>query len=187
MKTTIADELFTLSGLLSPAECLTLIERGESIGFDPAAVRTAAGPRRLTEIRDNDRAEFHDAELAARLWGRCREFMPGAAGLDEHFRFYRYDVGQRFNRHRDGVVTRPGLRSRLTCLFYLNDEFDGGETLFYADDLIDGVRPAVAVVVPRTGETLCFRHNWWHEGRALSAGRKYVLRTDVLYQLDGAT
>ncbi|HEX4608064.1 MAG TPA: 2OG-Fe(II) oxygenase, partial [Urbifossiella sp.] len=144
-------------------------------------------------IRDNDRAEFTDPELAADLWGRCRAFVPGeleggtAVGLDDNFRFYRYDVGQRFKRHRDGVVERsPAVRSRLTCLFYLNDGFAGGETVFYATEMVEGVRREEVVVVPRAGDALLFLHEWWHEGRELTAGRKYVLRSDVFYRFPDA-
>ncbi len=189
MKTDLADRLFTVAGLLTPDECTALIERGEAVGFERAAVRTAAGPQRLPGIRDNDRAAFADAELAAELWRRLRPFVPDAAdgavpiGLDDEFRFYRYDVGQRFNRHKDGVVVKsPGVESRLTCLFYLNGDFEGGETAFYVDDAVAGVRAEVAAVVPRVEDALLFRHDWWHEGWALSEGRKYVLRSDVFYR-----
>jgi predicted 2-oxoglutarate/Fe(II)-dependent dioxygenase YbiX len=189
MKTLLGDNLFTLSDLLTPAECRELIARGEGIGFCRAAVRTMSGPQMRPGIRDNDRAEFTDSELAAVLWQRCLPFAPQelegatAVGLDDNFRFYRYDVGQRFKRHRDGVVRRSAaVRSRLTCLFYLNDGFAGGETVFYGNEVEQGDPREVAVVVPRVGDALFFLHEWWHEGRPLTAGRKYVLRSDVFFR-----
>ena len=134
MRTDLADRLFTVAGLLSADECTALIERGEELGFERAAVRTAAGPRQLPGVRDNDRAAFADPGLAGELWQRLRPFVPDAAdgatpvGSDAEFRFYRYDVGQRFNRHKDGVVAKsPGVESRLTCLFTLNGDFRGGK------------------------------------------------------------
>jgi predicted 2-oxoglutarate/Fe(II)-dependent dioxygenase YbiX len=189
VKVLLADNLFTVAGLLSADECRSLVERGEVIGFDKAAVRTAFGPKMRSDIRDNDRAAFTDPELAASLWERCRPFVPleleggEAIGLDDAFRFYRYDPGQQFKRHKDGVVERtPSVRSRLTCLFYLNDGFTGGETVFYSAESIEGVRPEVVRVVPQMGSALFFLHEWWHEGRILEEGRKYVLRSDVFYR-----
>jgi predicted 2-oxoglutarate/Fe(II)-dependent dioxygenase YbiX len=189
MKSLLAENVFTVAGLLTAEECHDLIARGESIGFERAAVRTAAGPQMRPGIRDNDRAEFTDPTLAVALWERCRAFVPpeleggAAVGLDENFRFYRYDVGQRFKRHKDGVVERSAAeRSRLTCLFYLNGDFAGGETVFYSTVMVEGVRSEDVVVVPRAGDALFFLHEWWHEGRELVAGRKYVLRSDVFYR-----
>ncbi|MDB5390066.1 MAG: putative iron-regulated protein [Planctomycetaceae bacterium] len=188
------DNLFTVQNLLSPDECRELIDRGEALGFQRAAVRTASGPQMRSDIRDNDRTEFTDTNLATELWQRCLPFVPRvlegavAVGLDENFRYYRYDIGQRFKRHKDGVVERsPVVRSRLTCLFYLNDGFKGGETVFYSNVVTDGVRQEEAVVVPHAGDALFFLHEWWHEGRALEDGRKYVLRSDVFYRFPDAT
>ncbi len=189
METTFAENLFTVSGLLSEAECLQLIERGEGLGFIPAAVQTASGPQMKQGIRNNDRVEFDDPELSALLWLRCLPFVPPELeggtpiGLDDHFRYYRYDVGQRFMRHTDGTVRRSAIvRSRLTCLFYLNDGFTGGETVFYSSTKVEGVRTVEHVIVPRMGDALFFLHDWWHEGKELLEGRKYVLRSDVFFQ-----
>lgn len=189
MKKVLAENVFTVAGLLTAEECHDLIVRGEDIGFRQASVRTASGPQMLPGIRDNDRAEFTDPDLAATLWERYRSFVPVeleggiAVGLDDNFRFYRYDVGQRFKRHKDGAVKRSQTeRSRLTCLFYLNGDFTGGETVFYSETMVDGVRSEDAVVVPQVGDALFFLHEWWHEGRELVTGRKYVLRSDVFYR-----
>jgi hypothetical protein len=58
-------------------------------------------------------------------------------------------------------------------VFYLNDDFTGGETLF------PELRRNIA---PRRGRALLFQHRVLHEASAVTAGEKLVLRTDVLYR-----
>lgn len=107
--------------------------------------------------------------------------MP-AVGLNERLRFLRYDPGTFFASHYDGSYRRDdgprqGERSYVTFQLYLNQGFEGGSTRFvhYRDES-QGVD-----VVPRTGSVLLFEHNLLHEGAVLVAGRKYALRTDVMY------
>lgn len=45
---------------------------------------------------------------------------------------------------------------------------------------------AVEDVVPRLGRVLLFQHNLWHCGERVSAGCKYVLRSEIMYR-DGGT
>lgn len=189
MKTELAADVWLVSGILSESECQALIDRAEAIGFQQADVLTPTGPKRRTDIRNNDRLEWRDAELAASLWKQIEPFVPPvleggtAVGLDDNFRIYRYVVGQRFKTHRDGVVRRSStVRSRLSCLFYLNGGMEGGETVFYSDSLIERLDGPVATVRPQAGDALLFRHEWWHEGRPILGGRKYVLRTDIFFQ-----
>ena len=65
----------------------------------------------------------------------------------------------------------------MTCLWYLNDGYHGGETKFYGDDLED----LRFTVTPQQGMALVFAHQQLHEGAPIVDGRKYVLRTDVMY------
>ena len=97
-------------------------------------------------------------------------------GLNERFRFYRYDVGQRFAPHTDGYFERTnGERSHFTFMVYLNDGFEGGATAFHHS------KPSLRVT-PVRGMALVFYHRQLHEGMPVVKGRKYVLRTDVMYR-----
>jgi predicted 2-oxoglutarate/Fe(II)-dependent dioxygenase YbiX len=181
--------LFTLPEVLTREECADFIARGEGLGFEAASVSAASGPRMMPNVRNNDRAIFDDPSLAEWLWNRVQEYIPQeiqgavATGLNERFRFYRYDPSQRFNAHRDGAVERSANeRSRLTFMIYLNDGFEGGQTVFYSEERVNGLRQVVASVEPVAGMGLCFAHEWWHEGAKVLSGRKYVLRTDVMYR-----
>ena len=71
----------------------------------------------------------------------------------------------------------PLARSLKTLLIYLNEDSVGGETVFFTEHGTELLR-----VIPRTGTALCFSHELLHEGRVVLSGRKYVLRTDILYQ-----
>ena len=63
-------------------------------------------------------------------------------------------------------------------MVYPNSDFVGGETRFYDQDR--GLRLTVR---PARGMALGFEHLQLHEGSPVVSGRKYVLRTDVMYAL----
>jgi predicted 2-oxoglutarate/Fe(II)-dependent dioxygenase YbiX len=97
----------------------------------------------------------------------------------DRLRFYRYDPGQRFDWHEDGYFERTtGERSQFTFMVYLNEDFTGGGTSFVDPygRLFDPF-----TVTPRTGSALLFYHHLTHRSDRVEAGRKYVLRTDVVY------
>jgi predicted 2-oxoglutarate/Fe(II)-dependent dioxygenase YbiX len=174
----IAASIYTIPNVLSAEECSSYITLIEGIGFEVAPINVDGGRQRVVPgMRNNMRVMFDDAERCASLWSRISSEVPvflngrQAIGLNERLRFYRYDPGQRFAPHADGSYASPiGERSLLTLMVYLNEGFEGGETKF------NDVR-----VVPQTGMALIFKHELWHEGAEVSSGRKYVLRTDVMY------
>lgn len=186
--TQIDEDIFTISGVFTRAECAELIGRAESIGFEPASVRTSSGPQMMTRIRNNDRVVLTDEDLAAEMWRRIESFLPildgyPACGVDSQLRFYRYVPGQQFKRHKDGSVTNHlGQTSKLSYLIYLNDNCEGGATSFRDYHDVNGTREKLEhLVSPTTGTALLFPHQRWHEGTPVTRGSKYVLRSDVFY------
>ncbi|GAB5405925.1 MAG: hypothetical protein Aurels2KO_41560 [Aureliella sp.] len=181
-------DVFTVSGVLTVNECQELIERAESIGFAAASVRTHSGPKMMTNIRNNDRVNLDDPELADLMWSRISGVLPmlddqRPLSVDNRLRFYRYEPGQEFKRHKDGSATNDdGHVTKLSYLIYLNSDFEGGATTF-RDYVGSGEsrQKIEHVINPETGSALLFRHQRWHEGTGLISGRKYVLRSDVFY------
>ncbi len=174
--------IMTLPDVLSAAECASLVAFAEGKGFAEAPITTFRGPVMAPEVRNNTRVMIDDPARAAELWARVAHALPARArhgrsvGLNERFRFYRYEAGQCFRWHRDGAFERSnGERSRLTLMFYLNDDFEGGDTEFEG-----GLR-----VRPKRGAALVFLHPVRHQGASVARGRKYVLRTDVMYAREG--
>jgi predicted 2-oxoglutarate/Fe(II)-dependent dioxygenase YbiX len=177
------DRLFVIRDFLTPEECAGFVARSEQAGYDDATITTSAGLVMNRDIRDNARLILDDPALAERLWERAQPLIPRniddwkALGLNERFRFYRYDVSQKFAPHFDGYFSRgDNERSQLTFMVYLNADFTGGETRFYGED-----RQVRMAVRPEIGMALGFAHLQLHEGAPVVAGRKYVLRTDVMY------
>ncbi|MEQ1867501.1 MAG: 2OG-Fe(II) oxygenase, partial [Micropepsaceae bacterium] len=133
-------------------------------------VNSVRGPKQDPAVRNNDRVIVDDHRLAADLWLKLQENIPSfmhgqqALGLNERFRFYRYDQTQRFRGHVDAPYRRDnGEMSLLTFMIYLNANYAGGETTF----------PNVSVT-PQLGAALIFRHEIFHEGKPVISGRKYV-------------
>jgi predicted 2-oxoglutarate/Fe(II)-dependent dioxygenase YbiX len=178
-----SDYIFVIRNFCTPKECGAFVTQSEQAGYDEATITTAGGFVMNKDVRDNARLILDDPELAARLWPRAELFLPRrirnwqAVGLNERFRFYRYDPGQRFAPHWDGCFHRDnGEQSQLTFMVYLNEDFTGGETKFY----LDNGMPRLEVKAER-GMALVFVHRQLHEGAPVVQGRKYVLRTDVMY------
>jgi predicted 2-oxoglutarate/Fe(II)-dependent dioxygenase YbiX len=172
--------IFVIHDLLSLGECDELIRRSEALGYETAAV----GGELVPQLRNNGRAFLEDVALASELWRRAAPFLPRqpdgaqASGLHERFRFYRYEAAEQFGVHMDGSIRRgEAEESRLTFMVYLSAVEEGGETNFYrAGGVLE------FAVSPSPGKALVFDHRRLHEGAAVRRGRKYVLRTDVLYR-----
>jgi len=182
----ITEGIGVFEEFLSPAICQKLIERGEALGYEQATVITENGVQRIEGVRNNDRVILDDAHLAQDLWTRLKPHIPGnvgtvwrALGLNERFRFYRYARGQQFDWHLDGSFVRSQRdRSIFTFMIYLNDDCEGGETLFAPDA---ESRSVMHSIKPKIGMALIFRHLLNHKGNVVDHGVKYVLRSDVMY------
>ena len=174
----ITDQIFTVTDFFTAEECDAYVELAESIGFDEAPINTPLGPQLRKDVRNNSRVILDDQQRANQLWSRIPDYIPhniggwSACGVNERLRFYRYDIGQRFDWHYDGYFEREnGERSHLTFMVYLNEGFHGGETSF------ENIG-----ITPEKGLALFFIHQILHKGQPVVEGRKYVLRTDVMYR-----
>jgi prolyl 4-hydroxylase len=177
------EAVFVIRGFLTPEECVHYIEVSEQQGYEDAPITMGDSAVIIKDFRDNMRVMVDDAPLATLLFDRARPFLPphldgrNAAGLNERLRYYRYDVGQTFAPHYDGSFRRSDHEEcLLTFMVYLNGDCEGGTTDFFEED--DTLRFRVK---PEQGMALIFRHELLHGGMAVTAGRKYVLRTDVMY------
>ncbi|WP_286965684.1 prolyl hydroxylase family protein [Flavobacterium sp. UBA4854] len=172
-------EIYTIDNFLTVEECNELIERSEQMGFEEAEVNVDGAQKMMKMVRNNERIMYQDDEYASLLWQKLEPYVRAevgnstAIGLNEMFRFYKYNPSQRFKMHIDGSYKRNELESSYyTFLIYLNDGYEGGETKFATGEIIE----------PKTGSALIFEHKQRHEGASLISGIKYVLRTDIMYK-----
>jgi len=173
----------TIDDVLNAAECAEHIDRAERAGFSRAPIVSGYGEVFAAEVRNNTRFMTDDFALAALVWERTRGRLPvfldgrQAIAMNERFRYYRYRPGERFAWHSDAPFRRSnGEVSQLSFIMYLNDDYTGGETAVMK-----------SVITPKRGMALVFLHELLHEGRPVSAGTKYVMRTDVMYGRVGET
>ena len=141
------------------------------------------------------------------LQNLSKEFMEAFGpplGLNPRLRILKYDSEDNdyFSPHYDATTTttttttttnsnttnhlppNTELQSEITVLLYLNQDFQGGRTLF-----LDRSDPSnvgkICPVKPRQGSILLFDHGLFHSGEAVSSnaphGTKFILRTDVMF------
>ncbi|EAW09576.1 uncharacterized protein ACLA_037860 [Aspergillus clavatus NRRL 1] len=116
-------------------------------------------------------------------------------GLNPNIRIYRYSSGQFFAQHYDdsnaltftpagaGAGSTPrAARTTWTLLIYLS-ACSGGSTVFYPEASRANRRPEPISVAPEVGMALLHRHGercLLHEGQEVTAGEKWVLRSDLV-------
>ncbi|MFA9420484.1 MAG: oxidoreductase [Gammaproteobacteria bacterium] len=196
---------FQLLNVLSISECRRIVGLTESLGYLPDAAvslpRSVRHNHSLTWVADDTTTDI--------IWRRCQAFMTDdqeifdgkqALGLNGRFRFYRYQPGDYFSPHTDGswpgskVINRQLVTnafsdrwSQLTFLLFLSDEYEGGRTQFYLPSNKPD-EPTVVNVRTPVGGVLCFPHGMHplhclHASEAIVSGSKYIIRSDVLFEL----
>ncbi len=165
----------TVPNVLTESECAAYIARIRSGDAEVAPITQGID----LAVRNNTRVMWDDAAEADGLLERVKAFVPKRfrdeelACANPRLRLYRYQVGEKHGLHFDTVVELPGMRSRMTMVFYLNDDFEGGATDF----------PELPLrVVPQRGSALLFQHRVLHEAMPVTRGEKFVLRTDLFFR-----
>ncbi|KAM3589182.1 hypothetical protein VKS41_000059 [Umbelopsis sp. WA50703] len=186
-------QIYTIPDFFTVKECDNLIAHIES---NIPLQKTSGIPKRGEALRSNDRISVSDPDFADMLWSLgintvststqaiYKAALPNIpVGLNSNIRIYRYTPGQRFECHYDDTVRdeRTSFWTEWTLLIYLTgeDEVSGGETVFYKTEK----KKSSVVVAPSKGTALLHRHGascLLHEGKEVTKGVKYVLRSDVL-------
>lgn len=203
---------FQLLNVLSRDECQRFIELTESLGYLPDAAvslpRSVRHNHNATWVVDQQTDDIIWRRCKD-LTSDDRGFFGGkkALGLNARFRFYRYERGDFFKPHTDGawpgsrVIERrlipnayPDRFSQMSVLLYLSDDFEGGNTQFWLNKN-DPSRRARSqhethLIEVRTpaGGALCFPHgihplHCLHSSEEIFSGVKYIIRTDMLFEL----
>ncbi|GMH49989.1 hypothetical protein TrRE_jg2799 [Triparma retinervis] len=201
---------FVLENVLGPRECEYVRSTMELMGFSRNQVvgkeDTGIGECEwmTCEAKGEGGANgTNEKGMLGAIWNRVRDLVPTVqgkkpVGINARWRGFRYREGGVYRMHIDGSWVRGGVRkgrlveddgggvkSRLTFLMYLNDDFEGGETTFFAPRRGGGLEGRK--VRPRKGSVLVFpqgnERSLLHEGSGVKGGgTKWVVRTDVLYE-----
>ncbi|KAL7533934.1 hypothetical protein ACHAXR_009123 [Thalassiosira sp. AJA248-18] len=185
-----------LSNVLSPEECAGLIKRAKGEKFEDILMRRpGAGANEISEIASRRRTTMEDLDLASELFDRLVCALQGtelglklqhapwvckgdpdalnATGLNDRLHVLRYGVGQFFSPHSRFM---RGLEvSHITMQVYLNNNFTGGTTSFRGGQKFLDVKP-------KTGSVLLFDQCLRREECEVLAGRKFIIRSDVMYE-----
>lgn len=183
--------LFLIPNFLSQTESQKLIFASETRGY-----RQIMGD---AKYRSNTRLCMHDCNVADHLWTRILELkmVPlrleyqgkkwQAIGLNPDLRYCRYVEGQSFTKHLDEKhIIDKDIITGFTVNIYLNDvdTKHQGSTRFFLNE--KEPNEVSYVIQPQAGLCLIFDHlreAYVHDGHELLHGEKYLLRTDILYQV----
>ena len=203
---------FQIRNVLSREECDRLINLTEALGYlEDAAVslpRQVRHNNNVTWVVD----ELTDGILWERTREFMTDpdnIFQGKkpVGINARFRFYRYEEGDYFKKHIDGdwpgsrVIDNelihdayPDRWSKMTFLVLLSEDFEGGATQFWVNKEDPG-KPAhyereankIDIRTP-AGSVLCFPHgrhpmHCLHSSEQITKGVKYIIRTDVLFEV----
>eukprot|EP01080_Neovahlkampfia_damariscottae_P007013 gene7013-11178_t len=189
---------FILKNVLTTEETANLIKFSEKTGYK------SSDPYYPPTYRNNLRQVIDNTKLSEKLFKRVEKYIPqnihwknhlivsssendstkwNLYGLNERFRSCKYLPNQFFRYHQDGEFWRSNeIQSKLTFMLYLNDDFEGGFTNFLETPGHEA--KIICSVKPIRGSLIVFEHSLWHEGANLKSGEKYILRSDIMYQMD---
>ena len=222
----VKDRIHSVKNILSKEECNLMIGMAESGGFSPSPPSGGGhGQTPRTGARTSQFFVKDNHNMACLLWKRLKDYIPKdlrsikpvpymnsqtqgdefkPIGINEHFRYYKYDPGQYILKHDDYRMSRFRYEpetdkyyeqmSFLTVVIYLNDDFNDGKTLFWTKYATTGTTghcrfirevefaESDLQITPETGKAVIHDHMVQHEGEKPTKNTKYILRTDIMHE-----
>merc|ERR1740129_1207413 len=144
------------------------------------------------ELRNNSRMVHFSDALAGALWRRlqpqlahrdiyllqpmgfCAEGRWKPVAVNPCFRIARYQPGERFQEHCDGMyVNDKGDCSIYSLVVYLNGDFEGGGLEFVEEG---------KTFKPCAGSAVLFPHDTKHRAAEVCSGAKYIARSELMFR-----
>jgi len=147
-----------------------LIARAEAAPWQPATINAelAVEPSvRFADVLDERAAVALTEECRERLFRATRGLASTLApsSVPAEIQVVRYAAGGRYADHRDSPGDDATPR-RLSVVWYLNDDFTGGETCFHEPDVC---------VEPLGGVAIVFLPLLLHRAEPVISGTKYAI------------
>lgn len=178
-----------IENLLTSEECDLLISHAKKVGLSDSVIvnndlQTEShydkGSRssKTVWVKDTE----HDIALKI---AKLSEKLSGLPIINqESLQIAYYDEGGKFNPHYDACntgtqeyrdkINRNAGQRRVTLLIYLNDNFEGGETVFNKIGLIIKPKKGKGILFWNTSETEEILLNSMHCGKQVTKGEKWI-------------
>lgn len=183
---------FTITNVLTPEECKEWAAKAETEGYAASGVKSIFAGNRL-------RVCFVDDVKASVIWSRIAPFVKERehhkkadlngevetvpwgkykpVGINPLLRCSKYLPGGDFRLHHDTCYARDKKYvGFMTILIYLNDNFEGGETVIF-----ENMTHEPHAIIPETGKIFAFYHYQGHSGMQVKSGNKLVVRSEIMY------
>lgn len=126
---------------------------------------------------------MENSDLVFKIKNIVSEYTGLPIENQEHLHIVKYKVGGQYKTHHDffhentdyyeSCVNQGGQRS-FSCLFYLNDEFEGGETDFPKLDITIKPKKGTLVIWKNLNEDGTPNHDSLHAGLPVTSGEKWI-------------
>ena len=169
MNEIIKDQIWTIDNFLSNKECTDFIKKINQ--------KTDLVPFTQSGNFKNDK--FINQKLATSFFDRVKKNINiPILRANNLIMTGNYDPGNEFGLHTDTGLYFDLLvmeKSNYTLLIYLNDDFEGGDTVFYNNNFKETVR-----IKPELGKALLFDISLWHQGLKILKGNKYWIGCEII-------
>lgn len=164
--------IYTIRDFLTPSECDT---------FYDLVTRPPSNVSDFTNAGSFNNQKWSDQTLATIFYSKLEKHIepsPLALRSNHWIMTGQYTPGQQFNMHTDtGLYYDRDAREKTqwTLLIYLNDNFEGGDTIFYNEKWEETQR-----IRPEKGKALLFDIDLWHRGDVLKSGEKRWIGCEII-------
>lgn len=159
----VKGEIWEIPKFFLPKECDGLIQETEEMGYEDAT--KMAGANSEVILRNMKRLFLSDMQTSEILTSKLRNLVPLSyegglfQGVNENFKFYKYEKGNKYDKHIDGEFENETLQTKSVASFiiYLNEPKRGGFTKFHSHKFTNGTLD----VKPERGKILIYRQKYY--------------------------
>lgn len=162
----------------------------EQIGKWKTYIENSHNLRKFNNNQDFKNGKVVAPEMSTFIWNQIRDYLPPNytdingrtwkfIGVSKYIMFASILPGQSFPIHTDTGAEfniQTGEESKFTLLIYLNDDFNGGRTVFYDSLSFE----KTVEIVPVCGRTLLFDIDFFHSGEQVLTGEKKWIGTELV-------